>query len=640
MPKIIELDDEEYEALIASKENKGKPEHDLGSPLFEQILQGATLGFSDEMQAGAQSAFDKGAGLLGFKENKPISEFYDTNLSALQKRNKNYEEDNPISSFGLNFGGSLLTGGWIANKISKLQKLKDLPSFARYGFAAVPVGAASGAGYSDPGLANRTMGAASGGAIGLGTGMAIPAAAGVAKGMTHGIKNSLSSKAGKTFAQRKYLEALERDGINFSKLPSRLKTLGPEATLTDAGGDSVERLARGATAFPGKASSKASTSFWQRQLNRNKRVTDVIKKTLGNGDDFYNSLEAIQKERSELAKPLYKKAYDSRITVDDELVAILKAPSAQKAFERAKRIAGDEGVDLPQVFEIVDGKAIGIKTSPDVRTLDYIKRGLDDVISDHIDDFGKIKGEVGYSVQRLKNRLLEKVDDMAPAYKEARQVSAGQFANENALKLGRSILNKDSEMTAKYLARMSDSEKEFFRIGAARALRDEILRAPDGADAYKRLFGNDLIREKLRAVFPDGKSYNQFKKQMLIENRFHNTRTKVLGNSATARIEADKADIGVDPNAVMDFARGNWMDAAINQAKTILTKASAPSEKISNELAEVLFTTDQEKNQQIIKELMKVAPRFSQKQREILGSAIITGLTSQEMRLLNAATTP
>src|SRR3546814_4981819 len=61
--------------------------------------------------------------------------------------------------------------------------------------------------------------------------------------------------------QRKVLEAIERDQMTPQKVQARLRALGPQATLADAGGENLTGLARSAAGVPGPAKNRAAMTL-------------------------------------------------------------------------------------------------------------------------------------------------------------------------------------------------------------------------------------------------------------------------------------------------------------------------------------------------------------------------------------------
>lgn len=180
---------------------------------------------------------------------------------------------------------------------------------------------------------------------------------------------------------------------------------------------------------------------------------------------------------------------------------------------------------------------------------------------------------------------------MYPAYADALDAWAGPSRAKDALSMGRRALSNDPEVTAKVIARLPDSDKEFFKAGVARALKDKIDSAQDGADATRRIFGNDLIRSKIQAAFNDPAAFADFENTMQREAAFARTRNEVLRGSQTARRLAGQQDTGVDVTTpLFHTVTGNFGHAAMNVFQQAAEAMKRPPGKQGVELGNMLFS--------------------------------------------------
>lgn len=587
------------------------------SPYAESALQGVSLGWSDEVEAGILAGIEYAKGAFSGSP-ADLGEIYGQQLEGLQRNYKQFREQSPGVALAGEIGGGLLTGGIGAMRSAAASGAKSGLSAVAHGAGTGAIyGGVAGAGYSEPGGMNRLEGAAKGAAIGGAVGGALPAVIGGAKRGAGAIMNRVTKP--ETAAKRKLAEAIGRDDMTTDQVRQRLTDLGPEATLADAGGENVLGLSRAVTAVPGPAKNQASRVLTARQLGRNERVTGVIRESLGDGAEFHSTLQRIADERSAAASPLYQKALAKKANISSVV---------KQLDDRIPQTKGRISSSLKRARSLLTKEDGSPETSMEV--LHNAKMEIDDLI-----ETSKRQGR-GNAVRELmktKNALLKSMDDASEDYRQARSIFASEKDNEAALEAGRKFLSGDSELTSKELRAMTGSEKEYFRVGAARALRDKILGAPDGADAYKRLFGNDLLREKLRAVMPDEKTFKDFEKTMQAEATFNRTRNATLGGSPTARIEAEKVDLGVDPGVLEEAVSGRPVSAAINLVRSVLAKTNVPPERMRQELGELLFSGDPQTNQRVLEELSRNRSLLSPTQRQILADTIIAGAAEQGGRL-------
>lgn len=123
------------------------------------------------------------------------------------------------------------------------------------------------------------------------------------------------------------------------------------------------------------------------------------------------TIDMARKGVSQQVKPLYDAAYASvpQIT-DPQLLNFLKLPYFEPAFKAGQRIAK------------LEGSALAPDQPPDLRSFDYLKQGLDDVIQ-RLSDKGSRK-EAAALIAR-KNELVSALDNLSgQRYQAARQAYA------------------------------------------------------------------------------------------------------------------------------------------------------------------------------------------------------------------------
>ena len=133
-----------------------------GAGLANQALQGATLGLSDEVQAGSLGLYDylKDA-LSGQNKNIGLGDYYGARLDTIRDTNKDFQAENPIASGAANIAGGI--GSAIAYPASLVSKAKSLPSIAAaLAGEGAAYGGAYGFGEGEGGVENRIANALQG----------------------------------------------------------------------------------------------------------------------------------------------------------------------------------------------------------------------------------------------------------------------------------------------------------------------------------------------------------------------------------------------------------------------------------------------------------------------------------------------
>ena len=180
------------------------------------------------------------------------------------------------------------------------------------------------------------------------------------------------------------------------------------------------------------------------------------------------------------------------------------------------------------------GELFGAKQADDltITDLDYAKRALDDKIGAALRQGKKDDARI---YLELKEELLDLADTMNPAYKAARDTYSEFSSVMTAAKLGREALTEDSEILARQIKKMSDPEKEAFRLGAADAIRKRLNEGGETHNNAAKLLRSPEFKQRVATAFPDENAFNAFKRQLQAEASFVTTRQNSLYGPQTAR---------------------------------------------------------------------------------------------------------
>lgn len=622
--------------------------------LTRSVASGATFGFADEIAAGLSSLTGIGAQPGGQGD-------YESNLAAERAR----DEQIPLGTRLVGeIGGGLLTGAGVARGATAglgavapgaVQTLSRLPGFAKAMLAGAGYGGAYGLGSAEGGVENRLAGAGTGAALGAATaGVAYPVMkageAGV-RALGRGIQNRMGPT---TAAQRKVLQAIQRDEMTPSRVSTRLRQLGPQATLADAGGENLTGLARAAASVPGPAKNRAAQTLNTRASGEAGRISQRINQGLKPTDYFAAEDQFLARLKSN-ARDLYSEAYSAGKQLESKALSrLLERPVARKAMVEAADLAAIEGRRLSQLdpsltaqlkeaakLGLVDPSVVpkgGVGRGMTTEAIDDLKRGIDALIDKEKNQLTGSLNKRGALLADFKRQLLREVDSLNPAYAKARAAYAGDAEVLTSLREGRNALKLDPEEITRAMQGMSEAAKESYRSGAARALKDVIDNTPDTTSAARRLFSKDVMRNRLRAIFPDQETFNALARTLNAEQRFQQVRNTVLGNSKTAEKLAEQTDLGFDPGILQGAAQnpGSFIG---NVARGAYQRLTQPNPDLARELSKTLFNRNQPMNQQAIDSLLtrQQLGQVSQRNINAIEQALIKALAQQEGRLSGQA---
>jgi len=503
---------------------------------------GASFGFAPKIYGALQSAlpYPYGSG-QSYKES--VADYRGSMDEYAKKYPKTALTSELLGSVTTGLGGAGATQQALKH-VPKVQKfvadkwspLNALTKGAAYGAGG---GAVFGAGYSDVG--EELQGAAEGTLWGIGLGAgSVPVLklggkalnlTGTALGAAWATMSNPMKKA-----MDDLIIALRDDGVDPARIGEILETLGDDAVIGDVGGGNVIALVDQMHIHSGKARSLLEKLLTDRQSRQGDKIKEIVKKYLKQDEITIDDLRAIEQARKTQARPFYEKVKDIPLSgVSEELdKLILKLYRGNKsAFKKAKQFAelGEEDVLFNTIVQrsMKTGKDEIIPSGYTVQDINLLKQGIDDLIGSALNSGNK---GLASNLIRIKNSMLDIVDEVAPDYKTARKIYSNSISVQNSAEMGRKILRQDWDVVEDFFKHASDADKDHFKMGAIRAIRDKIDDIVDLGDRG-RLFSKESVRKRITPMFDDASELDAF--MVDIGNEIRKARTlSVRGGSQTA----------------------------------------------------------------------------------------------------------
>lgn len=586
------------------------------SGVGEAVQQGFSLGLKDEVSAlGGTVGTSIGNAITG----QPLPEFgaeYQRNLEEERRPGQEFREANPKSALVSELAGGIASGAPVKAAV------QSGVSLLRNALSAGTLGAVSGAGFSEGDVTDKALSAGGGFLLGSGLTAALTP-------ITRWLGNWSQRAMTKTerTAFNSLMRAFERDGIPIEDATRRLqqwqKAGAKPEVLADLGGDNVRGVLRATVSTPSQSRALAEQTLGPRQFQQSERVYRDALEALAPGSMPRTAAERLTKFRSVGAELLYETAYEMPMRAkgdvysSDDLIKILNRPTMKKAIAEATRQAQDLGKELPK---IVDDKG-NVVHLPDMETLDWIKKqGLDSVIEkfrDPVTGRMNTKDPEIRTLLSLKEQYLNVLDDLSPAYRSARNAFAGPSEALNAMSLGRDFLKnfrREPAITEGALKKMTEGEKEFFRVGVAQSIQDILETAPDGANAVRRVFGTPRLREALRLLMPNEEAMARFEVALEREsNMFRTNRAAGFDSgSPTAKIIEEVTDLASD----MGITPGNVLQEIVKSPRDVAARLIEGLSKESNQalkadvadaVGKILLTGEPEEIAKLLARLQRVS---------------------------------
>jgi hypothetical protein len=321
-------------------------------------------------------------------------------------------------------------------------------------------------------------------------------------------------------------------------------------TLMDVSGENVRGLAGRVARAPGEGRSLITSTLKDRDLSAGTRLNADIDRALPIGSAYDTHL-ALDQARRKAAEPLRNQAYAQPSVNPDKMAGngligrFMRSPSMKKAVAKALSIAAEERRD-PMTLGVgfdEEGNIQFVKV-PSWQTLDYIKRGLDDVVEQHRNPLTKrleLDTE-GKAQQQTRVEYRETLAGLNDYYKKYLDSYSGPSSSMDAMRAGQDFLSQRPEEIRRRIAELRPGDREFYKLGAADALRTRVGDKGVSADESKAIIKDRNTREKLRPLFDNDAEYDRFIASVETEQRMFGTLYDVLGNSKSAARWAEDAE--------------------------------------------------------------------------------------------------
>lgn len=432
-----------------------------------------------------------------------------------------------------------------------------------------------GAGVAKAVTTGALQGGIQGGITGAATGNAASgAASGVLAGGTLGGLLHSGAKAFTDYVASKLPDALQNEAVR--KIMERMgqdeqaggvtakqaldainaaRAQGLPMTLADTGGKNVQGLAGYVARRPGESKEIASQFLTGRDQSAPIRLNSATDQYINGGDSMHDTMQALLAARSAAARPAYETAMDPTRVVDSPGIRqIINDPTVKGLMNRgieSQRLEalanGTEFKPYNQVTESTTGKArsdalmnpVHDKNLPNMRLLDAAKRGLDSEIEGERDTLTGRLSQRGVMLDRVRQKLVDELDANNPDYAAARASWGGPSASMDAMRFGQTAFNRPPAETAAQLAKMTDSEREFARVGLADKIREKIAKTGFQGDEAKALVNNDWVKQQLRPFFKSDDEASKFLQSVDAERQMKDSMSRMLAGSQTAERQAE-----------------------------------------------------------------------------------------------------
>lgn len=584
--------------------------------------QGLTFNNADEIEAALRSM--KGGNRNTPEQNR--QNYYDTR-NQIRKEYEQYSQEYPGESTMLELAGGALpmafTGGagTAPKAAGMLSKIAASPT-ARAMATGAATGAVSGAGAAKE-LSDVPVEAANMAVMGAGLGSVLPGVGRGASGILSTIKDYISPNVQQKTAQL-LSKAAKDAGMTPQQMMAKIvedRQAGVTSSNLASTSDELQALAeRVSERSPASARTMrqdaANTLDYQPG-----RVMRRVKDDLRAGDYRADLDQTVRNLRSD-APQWYEDAYAFGDVQHPDIAKILNHKDFADAFRTAKGIAETEALaaelrgedpskyKLKELYQTVTndkGELTGFKLVdvPDVRTLDYLKRG----IQANIDSAYKGQGMSTAKAAALKDVLdpfLATVDRVTvdPAtgvskYAQTRKMYGDEKEIINAFEAGRNdFAGMDHEDVSAWYDGLSNTAKQAARTGVARGIFNKMDKATQGGGSVAKVVGGSYNEDKLRPLFESDDKFDLFKAAMKREMELHDQAKDFLSASSRGVRAQSKENMenGAKAfgSAAVQAASGHPLGGAKSLMNNVATAIANPglNDEVAGELTKRLMSKD------------------------------------------------
>jgi hypothetical protein len=370
--------------------------------------------------------------------------------------------------------------------------------------------------------------------------------------------------------ERRILEAVNRTGTDpVAAALAQADQLGVPASLADVSPD-VNSLTGAALRRSPNAAGQARDILGQRSRGQYDRFLGAVERDLGPVENIPQRSEDLIGQARAQAGPLYEAAYAAPGASSVDLSDLATRPSFTKALTNARRIALEEGRDPTTLgLDLDDAGDVVLTQVPSFQTLDYVKRGLDDVVEGYRDPTtGKLALDTeGRAVNDTLRDFIGRVDTANPDYAAARAAYAGPAAEREAMRRGQEALRMSPNQLGVNVANSSPAQVEQMRLGFQSGLAENAGRVRNNSNPFQSQLDTPGMEQRLSTLYPESDSIARLLAQRDLEAQLAGSTNRLVGNSMTA--ERQMADEAFNQSGLMGNVVQGVAETAVTGAPVV-----------------------------------------------------------------------
>lgn len=496
------------------------------------FTQGFHLGGQDELYGAINTGLQAARNTYNRATGQPVEfgalEYGRATQQAISDNERQFREDRPLTSLGLNVLGGLGVTGAAGGAFNAAQA--TAPSLARATAGGAATGAVAGGLSADGGLQDRAIGAGTGALIGgvLPAGLAA-AAQPTQRALSAGqrIVSMFGNRQGRVVRPSASVTPEQSAATRLADFvtndaraaAARRADLGLETSPIDVLGGTAERRIRTAAAPAGPAAEVAVEELGRRAANLKPQVMSDVRAWSPSQETAEQAVERLSIARDEGAANDYATAYGLQINMTPEILSSLSGREGRAALDRAYRAASarrnveqmaeinalrsaiNDG--LPRDVAIPGGGRVTVGRQPRTvsgATLDRIQIAMRDQ-AENLNRSGA--RDIAGGIRGRRSQINDALDDfegLAEARKAYREMSQAIDAAQNP----QGFMTAEPTAFRANVEAMPDVAREAAMIGERQAVLDTLGTQRDAGVGYlQNMTQGDYPQQNLAAMLGD-----------------------------------------------------------------------------------------------------------------------------------------
>lgn len=371
--------------------------------------------------------------------------------------------------------------------------------------------------------------------------------------------------------ERMVFDATNRTGRDeVAEALAQAANLGVPAGLADVSPD-VNSLTGAAMRRSPTAAGPAAETLMARGRGQYDRLLGAVERDLGPIENIPQRSEDLITQARAQAGPLYEAAYAAPGAESVDLADLAERPTFEAALREAYQEVLDEGLDPSAIGLQQAGDNIMV-ASPSWQALDYVKRGLDNIIERNTSKIDGVSPEARRAIQ-MKNMLLARMDEANPDYAAARAAYAGPAQERAALQSGQEALRMSPNQLGVNMGNASPSQAAQMRLGFQSGLAEQAGRVRSSTNPFESTLGTPAMEQRLAAMGYGPDEVARLLSQRDLERQVAGSTNRLIGNSATAERQLADQAFGAESSLMGNIAQGA-VETAITGAPVATTLRS------------------------------------------------------------------